>query len=931
MTYKKKLIEVSLPLETINRESAREKNIHAGHPSTLHLYWARRPLATSRAILFAQLVDDPSAHPEKYPTPQDQEKERLRLHGIIERLVNWDNLNDDNLFSQAEDEIRESNGGELPVTLDPFAGGGSIPIEAQRLGLESHASDLNPLAVLLNRALIDYPSRFSGMKPVNPHLNEVASFSGHKSEGLATDIRHYAQLLKARTESSLGHLYPKVPLNDGTEASVIAWIWARTVISPNPANPIRVPLVHSWWLSKRKGKEAYVRPLVLDGEIRYEVVHDSNGPSADEDGTIGRRGGFAVGDGTPISLDYVRKEGRAGRLGATLLAIVAEGPRGRMYLSPNKQHQDLGSIDRPINLPEGTLPVNPRDFKTPNYGMSEWKDLFTPRQLTTLDHLYSGLDAIRETIVDDALSAGFEYGEPLEAGGTGALAYAESVMVYLALAIGRTADYGNALCGWRSDIETLRNLFSKQSISMVWDYAESNPFSSSTGNFLGQAEWVAKAVANAPSKKRGQANQANASTRNYQGYVISTDPPYYDNIGYSDLSDFFYVWLRRALVGIMPELMGTILTPKSEELVADPYRHGGKAAAEEFFVEGFNQVFSRIAKQSNLHVPITVYYAYKQQEEDASGKSSTGWHTLLSGLIASGWEITATWPVRTESTNRLIGNGRNVLASSIVLSCRLRSETAEATTRRAFINALKTELPHALRELMQGTIAPVDLAQAAIGPGISVFSRYSRVRDADGSDMSVKEALLLINQTLDEVLNEQESDFDPNTRFAVKWYKEYGWAEGQAGIADQLSRSSDTSIQSLERGGIFEAKAGKARLLSPLTILNPDTWDPAADESISIWECVVRLAGIMDKKGLESVANLIPAVEKRVGLDPVKELGFLLFYEAEKKGDTKDAILFNGLVSSWGDLTAQARRVGDRADSAAQFLFELEGQEYGDQ
>lgn len=924
MTFKKKLIEVSLPLEVINRESAREKSIRHGHPSTLHLYWARRPLATARAVLFAQLVDDPSSHPEKFPGAEEQEKERLRLHALIEKLVNWDNLNDAELFAEATKEIRESNGGSLPSVLDPFAGGGSIPIEAQRLGLESHASDLNPLAVLLNKSLIEFPSRFANIAPIFPGA-ATSKTSWRRSEGLSSDISHYGKMLRDVTFEQIGNHYPKTKLSDGSEVNVIAWIWARTVTSPNPANPVQVPLVRSWWLSKKKGKEAYISAVSDNGKISYEILNDSNGPGPDEDGTIGRRGGYAVGDGTPLSLDYVRGQGKEGRLGRQLMAMVAEGPNGRIYLSPDIAQEAAATVDKPLNLPQGKIPNNPRDFKTPNYGLTEWAHLFSDRQLMTLTTLSDNLDEIKQRAFADAVEAGMEIGEGLEVGGVGATAYSDAIAVYLALAIGRTTDYGNALNSWSSTRETIRNLFARQAIPMVWDYAESNPFSTSTGNFFGQVEWVARAVQNAPSDTLGFVKQANAATRDYEGFIISTDPPYYDNIGYADLSDFFYVWLRRSLLGVLPETLSTILTPKADELVADPSRHGSKGAAETFFVDGFNAVFTKIRSQADHSAPITIYYAYKQQEEDVSGKTSTGWHTLLSGLIASGWEITATWPVRSELANRMIGNGTNVLASSIVLACRPRSETAEASTRRAFLAALKAELPNALRELMQGSIAPVDLAQAAIGPGISVFSRYSRVREADGTDMSVKEALLQINATLDEVLDEQESDFDSYTRFCVKWYKQFGWTEGPSGIADQLARSSDTSISALERGGAFEAKAGKAKLIPPTQLATSVSWDPTTDDSLSIWECVVRLSGIMNKEGAEAVSKLLPAIESRVGLDAVKELGFLLFHTAEKNGDTKDAILFNGLVGAWGDLAQDARRIQETKPSTAQQLFNFEG------
>ena len=906
-TVKKKLIETSLPLEAINAASAREKSIRHGHPSTLHLYWARRPLATVRAVLFAQLVDDPASRPEEFPTVESQDKERARLHALMEKLIIWENSNDEKLLEQAREEIRKSNNGKLPAVVDPFAGGGSIPLEAQRLGLESHASDLNPLAVLINKALIEIPPKFAGWSPVFPGVAEEQS-SWLRAEGLAADVQHYGQWLRDEAEKRIGHLYPKVTAPGGTEHTVIAWIWARTVISPNPANPIETPLVRSWWLSKKKGKEAWVKATVVDGQVQYEVQHNADGPKKDEDGTRVGRGGISLADGTPISADYIKEQGVQRGLGSHLIAIVAEDKKGRLYLSPNAEHMAASLVKAPDDVPRQELPYDPRNIWTPAYGLTNFSDLFTNRQLVALTTLSELVAEARSKICEDALTAGIPAGERLEDGGSGAEAYADAVATYLGLAVSRTTDRSSSLASWDSSNPKVRNTFGRQALPMVWDYAEANILSHSTGGLQSQLQYISRAIAHTPAAAKSEAVQINAMSRDYAGLVVSTDPPYYDNIGYSDLSDYFYVWLRKSLRTIHPSVVGTMLTPKADELVANPYRHDGKQGAEKFFIEGFNSVFHRIREDdANPDVPMTVYYAYKQQDRGKDGTSSTGWHTLLDGLIQSGWEITATWPMRSELKNRMLSHGTNALASSILLACRPRPADARAVARRAFVAALKSELPEALRTLMQGAIAPVDLAQAAIGPGISVFSRYAKVREADGSDMSVRDALQLINATLDEVLGEQESDLDSDTRFAVRWYRQYGWAADNSGIADQLARSSDTSLAELQRGGIFEAKGGKARLLSP-TQLN-EAWDPAADEHVSVWEATVRLAAVLAKDGVDKVAELLPAVGEKVSLDAVKELGFLLFHEAEKNKDTDDAILFNGLVSSWGDLNEQARQI----------------------
>lgn len=906
-TVKKKLIETSLPLEAINAASAREKSIRHGHPSTLHLYWSRKPLATARAVLFAQLVDDPASRPDEFPTVESQDAERARLHALMEKLIIWENSNDEKLLEQAREEIRKSNDGKLPAVVDPFAGGGSIPLEAQRLGLESHASDLNPLAVLINKALIEIPPKFAGWSPVFPGVAEEQS-SWLRAEGLAADVQHYGQWLRDEAEKRIGHLYPKVTAPGGTEHTVIAWKWARTVISPNPANPIETPLVNSWWLSKKKGKEAWVKATVVDGQVQYEVQHNADGPKGDADGTVNRRGAVSIADGTPIDLGYIRAESRAGRMGAHLIAVVADGGKGRVYVSPNEKHTSVAQVPRPDDLPVSELPEKALGFRVQAYGFEQWVDLFTNRQLVALTTLSDLVSGARSKIREDALAAGIPAGERLEDGGVGAEAYADAVATYLGLAVSRTTDRSSSLASWDSSNPKVRNTFGRQALPMVWDYAEANILSHSTGGLQSQLQYISRAIAHTPAAAKSEAVQISAMSRGYTGLVVSTDPPYYDNIGYSDLSDFFYVWLRKSLRTIHPSVVGTMLTPKADELVANPYRHDGKQGAEKFFIEGFNSVFHRIREDdANSDVPMTVYYAYKQQDSGKDGTSSTGWHTLLDGLIQSGWEITATWPMRSELKNRMLSQGTNALASSILLACRPRPADARAVARRAFVAALKSELPEALRTLMQGAIAPVDLAQAAIGPGISVFSRYAKVREADGSDMSVRDALQLINATLDEVLGEQESDLDSDTRFAVRWYRQYGWEADSSGIADQLARSSDTSLAELQRGGIFEAKGGKARLLSP-TQLN-EGWDPAADEHVSVWEATVRLAAVLAKDGVDKVAELLPAVGEKVSLEAVKELGFLLFHEAEKNKDTDDAILFNGLVSSWGDLNEQARQI----------------------
>ena len=942
---RRKLIEVALPLEAINRESAREKSIRHGHPSTLHLWWARRPLAAARAVLFAQLVDDPSSHPDRFPTEEAQRAERERLHGIIERLVVWENTRDQELLDEAHQEILKSTGGNPPPILDPFAGGGSIPLEAQRLGLEAHASDLNPVAVLINKALIEIPPKFADRPPVFPGLaGERMQWKG--AEGLAADVRAYGEWMRDEAERRIGHLYPKATLDDGTQAPVIAWIWARTVTCPNPACGIEMPLVRSWWLGKKKGKEAWVRPIIAADpshpsgkRVQFEIGHGTVGaPTKDADGTINRRGATCVACGSGVPLGYVREQGKGGHLSAVLMAVVAEGHRRRHYLTPSAQHEGSADVDAPPDVPEGDLPSNPRDFKTPNYGMTQWADLFTNRQLVALTTFSDLVTEARERVLADALAASLPPGDRLEAGGTDAQAYADAIATYLAFVVARTTDRNNTICTWDSGpvgtkastggsarTASVRNAFARQALPMTWDFAEANPLGDSGGSLESQMKWVLPAM-NGLGQRRsaGLASQSDAATAG-NGCLLSTDPPYYDNIGYSDLSDFFYVWLRRSLRAVHPRLLATMLVPKAEELVANPYRHDGKDGARRFFEQGFQRVFARARETALPDFPITVYYAFKQSEADGDGTASTGWETLLDGMIRSGWAITATWPMRSELSNRMIGQGTNALASSIVLALRPRPDDAPTTDRRGLIAALRDELPGALRRLQQGAIAPVDLPQAAIGPGMAVFSRYAKVIENDGSAMTVRSALARINEILDEVLNEQEGDFDPSTRFAIAWYRQHGYATGEFGQADGLARARNTAVDTMARDGILRSAAGKVTLLSPADL--PHDYDVVADDRVGEWEVLHHLSAALERGGVPTAGALLAAAEARPdgAVDPelVKELAFLLFSIAEQNKRTKDALAFNTVATAWPDIVQAARDATESPGTDEQVAFDL--------
>ena len=936
---RKKLIEVALPLEAVNAASAREKSIRHGHPSTLHLWWARRPLASARAVIFAQMVDDPSACPEEFPTEEAQARERERLFRLIEKLVQWENTTNEALLEEARQEIWKSwqracrdnahhpraeelfNPKRLPAFHDPFAGGGSIPLEAQRLGLEAYASDLNPVAVLINKAMIEIPPRFANRPPVNPEARAKKALMEREwkgAQGLAEDVRYYGRWMRDEAERRIGHLYPKVKITPemaqdrpdlkplvGQELTVIAWIWARTVRSPNPAFAhVEVPLASTFMLSTKPGKEAYVEPVIEGDTYRFTVkVGKPRDPEAVKLGTsAGKRSAFrCLLSGVPIPYDYIRAEGKAGRMRARLMAIVAEGPKGRVYLPSVPEHEEIAQKVSPTWKPDMPLPDNPRDFKTPLYGLTTFGDLFTPRQLVALTTFADLVGEAMERVRQDALAAGLPDDEtPLREGGTGARAYAEAVGVYLGLALSRLSDIQNSLCAWENTKTQVRHLFTRQAVPMLWDFGENNVFGDAAGDYMVSLENMLRALEKVPCVEVGQSNQADASTQTVSiNKIVSTDPPYYDNIGYADLSDFFYVWLRRSLRSVFPDLFATVAVPKAEELVATPYRHGSREKAEKFFLEGMTKALARLAEQAHPAFPVTIYYAFKQSESEGNGEARrTGWETFLEAVIRAGFSITGTWPMRTELSNRMVGKDTNALSSSIVLVCRKRPENAPTATRREFLSALKEELPKALRLLQAGNIAPVDLAQAAIGPGMAVYTRYAKVLDAEGNPVTVREALALINQVLDEALAEQEGDFDPDTRWALAWFEQFGFGEGEFGVAETLSKAKNTSVEGLVEAGILESRRGKVRLLKPEEL--PGDWDPVRDGRFTYWEAVHQLVRRLETGGEMAAADLLAKLGSRG--DTARELAYRLYALCERKGWSKEALSYNALVQSWPEI-----------------------------
>lgn len=914
-TYKKKLIEVAIPLEAINAASAREKSIRHGHPSTLHLWWARRPLAACRAVLFAQLVDDPSSLLDEFPTTEAQEAERKRLFAIIEDLVKWENSTNEEVLERARAEIRRSCGGELPPVYDPFSGGGSIPLEAQRLGLPAYGSDLNPVAVMIGKAMIEIPPKFKDMEPVHPGLKDRNHY--RNAEGLAEDVKYYGEWMREKAWERIGHLYPQVDLPKeygGGKGTVIAWIWARTVPSPDPAfSNVQVPLVRSFELSSKKGQRAWVEPSVVNGNYSFTVKSEKLGHSGSvRDGTVNRQGGVCIVSGAAIPFKYIRQKAKDGEMGQRLMAIVAEGPKGKIYISPDQISSEVALSARPDEKPSLLISHWPGRTNVVEYGMEDFEDLFTDRQTVALNTFSKLVHEARVEIEKDSLAAGLSGDcQHLRDGGTEATAYSEAVSVYLAFIIDKCSDYNSSICSWISQLGAVRNTFARQAIPMVWDFVEVNIFSGKVGSFGSMSVWVEKVLLGFVPAAGGEVNQMDAQSLSMlPNSVISTDPPYYDNISYADLSDFFYCWLRPALRDVYPDLFGVLATPKADELVATPYRDNrGKHAAEEFFLIGMQSAIQKMADESSDEFPATIYYAFKQSEIEKEGISSTGWATFLQAVVESGFAVVGTWPVRTEFSNRPVASGSNALANSVVLVCRKKEKTAETITRAEFIRALKREIPPAISELQAANIAPADMPQSAIGPGMGVFSRYRAVLESDDSPMSVKTALQLINAELDDYLGGIQGEFDADTRFAITWFELNGIKAGDFGTANSIAQAKGVAVANVQHAGIVESLAGKVRILKR-SELDPD-WEPQTDTHLTVWECLQYLVRAHEKDGISyNTALLLRKIDDKA--EAVKDLAYCLYdICANKRQDAKEATAYNALIADWSDLTREAAAIVD--------------------
>ena len=950
---RKKLIEVAIPVESISEECKSDMNPFLKyHPRSLHLWWARRPLAAARAVVFSQLVDDPSSCPEEFPTEEAQDKERQRLFRLIEELVKWENTTNEKVLQKARDEIWRSwrrtcrdnkdhpqgdelyNPDKLPAFHDPFAGGGALPLEAQRLGLEAFASDLNPVAVLINKAMIEIPPKFVNRPPVRQEAHKNRSLIQKEwkgTEGLSEDIRYYGKWVRDEVEKSLGDLFPKVKISSemlaqrpdlegylGKQLTVTTWLWARTVRSPNPAfSESYVPLIASYYLSKKKNI-VYLKPIIDGMEYRFKVIYGT--PANSKEVLKGTKTGGSgssfkcILSGTPIPFDYIRSEAKAGRMKQKLIAMVVSDGSRKIYIESNVEHETAAECTSNAKTVDANLPRKALGFRIQEYGMSNWRDLYTSRQYYFLSTLVEVVKKIPQKIITDIKENKWDIENDVNP-----QEYAYSVLTYIACGISQLTRYYCTICTWNSTNQNVAQAFGRQAIPMVWDFAEANPLYSSLG-IEKTISWVADSIKTNMPYSVGYSLQRDASKQEIsENKIISTDPPYYDNIGYADLSDFFYVWLRQVLLDSYPDLFATISVPKSDELVANPYRHHNKEGAKKFFLSGMTEALSRIAELHHSAYPISVFYAFKQTEMKNMDVASTGWEIFLEAIKNSKLTISGTWPLRTERTKGLKSKA-NTLASSVVVTCRKRSRDTLTISRREFIKELSNHMRHSIDLFQSSNIAPVDIAQAAIGPGMYIYTKYSDVVDAQGNPLSVRAALELINKILDEIQAKQEGNFDSQTRWAIAWFDQFGFEEGDYGEAEKISKAKNTSVDKIANTGVIKSQQGIVRLVKPNELSS--LWNPVAIDT-TIWEVVHQLIRSLECDGESETADIVKKLGSKA--EEARELAYRLYTICERKRRTAEALSYNSLVQSWPEILRLAKVISRSAIEQGN-LFDSDGE-----
>lgn len=908
--HRKKLIEVALPLEALNYACKEDKDRKTGHIRNIHKWFAPMPLPAWRAVMFASLVDDPGNDlPHEEAVIRRQELLRI-LEGILPLSATHDST-----ALESACEILARSGVDLPTVVDPFCGGGSTLVEAQRLGLSVLGCDLNPIPVLISRTLCLAPGAVLG-KPRLSESNGELLDTGGGYEGFKKDVRYFAAKIRERAWTRVGHLYPAAP----TGETVLAWRWARTVPSPDPAHASsRTPLVRDWWMSKRKGNAAWVEPAIDQSSslLTYTVRHEG----APQGATLQAGSTTCIFSGAPIPAAYVREQGSRGFISDDLIALVARDPatRATSFHSPTEEHREIALSACPEWQPEVELPEKALGFRVQGYGIKSFAELFSPRQLAALAEFSSLVAEIRVEVVAAAVEAGMSSDPtPLREGGGGADAYADAVVSVLGLGVGKLAQISNKLVRWyidsRNGSGSALPTFDRQTVSMSWDYAETNPFGGSSGDWEKCVETGLRAFDLLPSKPtpaRIELCDARRASELVDGKaLVATDPPYYGYIGYADLSDFFYSWLRRSLSEVHPDLFKTLASPKQGELIAAPHRHGGdREVADDYFRAGFMDVFAGLASVQAPGVPITVVYAYKQQEQKA-GKA-TGWEVMLRGIVEAGLSVVGTWPISAVRSTRMRGVRSNALTTAILVVCLPAGPGRQDGTRSDFRRALRAELPIALDAMTMSSIAPVDLAQATIGPGMAIFCRYARVIEADGQPMTVRAALELIGEALDEVLTEGEADLDSDTRFAATWFEAHGFDEGPFGEADTLAKARNVSVARVRDAGVLNSSAGTVRLYKRAELA--DNWEPEIDEIPTVWEATQHLIKLLDRAGEEAAAALLARLGPMA--DKARVLAYRLFAICERRGWAEEAQAYNGLVLAWPELEKLAQQAGTAAQA----------------
>jgi putative DNA methylase len=877
---KRKLIEAALPLDAINAASRADKDRKTGTIRNIHKWFAPMPTPAWRALLFASVVDDPGTA-----------EEREALWSLIEELVaSGPEPPAESVLARAKNAIRTSVGHDVPLVLDPFCGGGSTLVEALRLGLPARGSDLNPVPTLISRALVTLLPTVSGQGPFSESHGQVA-MSGDGRAGFVTDVLAYAEGVRESAQRALAANYPQSPAGN----TVYAWLWARTALCSNPACGKRTVLATSWWLSKRKGERAWLLPATTrdSDEVEFRIETAGDGPVPPP--KTGRGATFScLHCAASIGEEHLAREGEHGRLAVRLLALACiDGEKKRTFELPDET-QTLAAYGvqedpalRDLNVSDGG--------GRQRFGCDTYADIFLPRQALALDTFARAVDGVRDRVIGDGADGN----------------YADTVATFLGLCVGRLAHANSSQCRWNvaatGFIPKIEPAFGRHDLPMSWDFAESNPFAGSVGDWNQVVKTALRAVRLAPltgSAATGLADARRAIPESERGQVlVATDPPYFGHIDYSELSDYFYIWLRRALRRVHPDLFSVLVPPRRDELVALPSRHDGSSAgAYNYFVSGFTEVFRNLCQGQDERFPMLIVYAHREGE-----RGTAGWEAMLEAVLAAGLMVVGTLPLHATRNQRMTGLGTNALATYVVMVCRPRPDDAARITRQDLVRLLRAELVDAVSEFQAASIAPVDLAQAVIGPGMQIYSRHGAVLETDGSRVNVGAALSVINRTLAEIIDEQEADLDAPSRWAVTWYEQHGLESASFGEADQLARAKGTSADELVRAGIVDSGGNKVALIPRDEM--PDEWSPATDAIPTAWEAVQHLVVALSVGGEQQAA----ATYRTLGqlADPARELAYRLFRVAEGAGLSDEALAYNGLVTSWSEIARLAASIPD--------------------